>query len=78
MQYKKIKFIIFLAITLVASLLISSIYLLVINSKKQNQISMQQSQISELEDKLNFYQNQKDENKDNKDSDYEIIIPEEN
>ena len=78
MQHKKIKFIIFLAIALVASLLFSSIYLLVVNSKKQNQIALQQSQISDLEDKLNFYENQKGENKDDKDSDYEIIIPEEN
>jgi len=78
LQHKKIKFIIFLAIALVASLLFSSIYLLVVNSKKQNQIALQQSQISDLEDKLNFYENQKGENKDDKDSDYEIIIPEEN
>ena len=75
MQNKRIKTIIILATIFVASLLLLSVYLLYNISKSKKELATQQEEITRLNKELDFYKNQESENKDDKDSDIEIIIP---
>ena len=55
---KKVKLIIFLAITLVVVLLVSCIALLVSVSSKKQQIAQQQTEIVKLENQIKYYNQQ--------------------
>lgn len=77
MQGKRIKGIILLAIVLVAGLLALSTYLLVEINNKQKILESQKSALTKLQNQVDYYKNQNSEHKDNKDSNYEIVIPEE-
>ena len=74
MQSKRIKGIGFLAILLVIGLITLSAYLLITISKRENVIAKQREEISKLENEAEYYKNQIDENKDNKDSNIEFEI----
>ena len=75
MQARKVKTIIVIATILVASLLILSGYLLYVVHTKKQEIAKQNIEITKLNNKLDYYNNQ---NADNKNHDIDIIIPEEN
>ena len=57
---KKVKLVLFLAIALAVVLFVCSICLIVNINIKQKQILNQQTEITKLNNQLNYYQNQKD------------------
>ena len=80
-QTKKAKFFIFLAIAIIALLLIISIAQIVSINSKQREIDNQRLEIDRLNNELNYYENQKTDNNDDityddKNGDIEIIIGE--
>lgn len=80
-QTKKTKLFIFLAIMIIALLLIISIAQIVSINSKQREIDSQRLEIDRLNNELNYYENQKTDNNDDityddKNGDIEIIIGE--
>ncbi len=80
-QTKKTKLFIFLAIAIIALLLIISIAQIVSINSKQREIDNQHLEIDRLNNELNYYENQKTDNNDDityddKNGDIEIIIGE--
>ena len=80
-QTKKTKLFIFLAIMIIALLLIISIAQIVSINSKQREIDNQRLEIDRLNNELNYYENQKTDNNDDityddKNGDIEIIIGE--
>lgn len=80
-QTKKTKLFIFLAIAIIALLLIISIAQIVSINSKQREIDSQRLEIDKLNNELNYYENQKTDNNDDityddKNGDIEIIIGE--
>lgn len=80
-QTKKTKLFIFLAIAIIALLLIISIAQIVSINSKQREIDNQRLEIDRLNNELNYYENQKTDNNDDityddKNGDIEIIIGE--
>ncbi len=80
-QTKKTKLFIFLAIAIIALLLIISIAQIVSINSKQREIDSQRLEIDRLNNELNYYENQKTDNNDDityddKNGDIEIIIGE--
>ena len=57
MNSKRIKFIIVLAIVLMAALLVTTIVQLVYIAKAKKEIAKQEEQIRELDEKLDYYNN---------------------
>ena len=57
MKNNKIKFVIFLSIVLIITLLISSIALSILISKKQKEINKQEQEIEKLNNQLDYYKN---------------------
>ncbi len=80
-QTKKTKLFIFLAIAIIALLLIISIAQIVSINNKQREIDSQRLEIDRLNSELNYYENQKSDNiddptYDDKNGDVEIITEE--
>ena len=80
-QTKKTKLFIFLAIAIIALLLIISNAQIVSINSKQREIDSQRLEIDRLNNELNYYENQKTDNNDDityddKNGDIEIIIGE--
>lgn len=76
-QTKRIKSVISIAILLIVSLLVLSAYLLVTISNKEEKLAKQQDEIARIKNEQKYYKNQQNENRDDKESDVEIIVPEE-
>ena len=57
MQGKRIKFIIFLAVTILIALFVLTIFQLIDLHKTKKELTSQREQISQLEKELDYYQN---------------------
>ncbi len=68
---KRIKAIISFAIILIAGLLMLSTYLVVTVNQKKKELAKQKTEISKLENIIEGFTNQ---DKDNKNNDYEIVV----
>lgn len=76
MSKARIKLISALAILLVVALFVVVIFQLVSISQKKNELALKQAEIDRIQQELAYYENQKSEDKDDKESDNNIVLGE--